>query len=228
MAVQKQTRKPASGTVEEDARQNLERFREKALEFGASAAAVIPASHVLVEERVRMKCLAPRCPTLQDGGTPYCPPHSPEPDFMRKVFSQYRWAVVFKMDKMNVKDYTATSETQRPKGQAQTGTWEGFFEETYEIVGRLESHVQGEGYGLALGFAGGSCKGGLCHGKPCAVFQTGTCRFPLRARPSMDGVGIDVFDLVSKVDWDIYMIRSVEPDPSEIPSGMSVGIVFVC
>ncbi len=55
------SRKPSSRTVkEEELRKDLERFKEKALEFGASAAAVIPASQVIVEERVRMKCLVPR------------------------------------------------------------------------------------------------------------------------------------------------------------------------
>lgn len=228
MAVQKQTRRPSLRAVkEEDIRQDLERFREKALEFGASAAAVIPASYVLVEERVRMKCLVPRCGALRDGGTPYCPPHTPELDFMRKVFSQYRWAVVFKRDIMNVEDYTATSEAQRRERQTQPGTGGGFHEKTHDIVGRLESYVQSEGYDLALGFTGGSCKGNLCHGAPCAVFQNGSCRFPLQARPSMEAVGIDVFDLANKVGWDSYMIRGIEPDPCTIPYGISAGIVFV-
>ncbi|MBI4181158.1 MAG: DUF2284 domain-containing protein [Chloroflexi bacterium] len=229
MTATKQTRKPAlRARKEEDIRQAIERFREKALELGASAAAVIPASEVMVEERVRMKCLVPRCSSLGDGGTPYCPPHSPEPEFMRKVFSQYRWAVVFKRD-ITMKDYNvSTSEAERQEMRSKGLPDVDIRGKGYEIVGRLESYAQSEGYSLALGFAGGSCKGALCLGKPCAVFQTGTCRFPLRARPSMEGVGIDVFGLVQKVGWDIYMIRSIEPEPGEIPGGMAVGIVFVC
>lgn len=229
MAVQKQTRRPSSRAIkDEEIRQDLERFKEKALELGASAAEVIPASYVLVEERVRMKCLIPRCGALRDGGTPYCPPHTPEPDFMRKVFSQYRWAVLFKRNIMNVADYTAISDAQRRERQTQTGPRrEGFHEKTHDIVSQLESYVQGEGYDLALGLSGGSCKGNLCHGAPCAVFQDGSCRFPLRARPSMEGVGIDVFDLATKVGWDTYMMRGVEPEPEAIPCGTSLGIVFV-
>ncbi len=228
MEAQKQTRKPSFRTLKEDVLyKDMERFRGKALEFGASAAEVIPASSVVAEERVRMKCLVPRCGALQDGGTPYCPPHTPEPDFMRKVFSQYRWAVLFKRNIESLEGYTPTSEARRAEMRAHPETRLSFHEKTHEIVNRLESYVQSEGYDLALGFAAGSCKGNLCHGAPCAVFQTGTCRFPLRARPSMEAVGIDVFDLANKVGWDVYMIRSVEPDLSVIPCGASVGIVFV-
>jgi hypothetical protein len=43
----------------------------------------------------------------------------------------------------------------------------------------------------------------------------------------MEGVGMDVFGLVTKVGWDIYPIyRSV--NPREVPRALSVGIVFIC
>jgi hypothetical protein len=43
----------------------------------------------------------------------------------------------------------------------------------------------------------------------------------------MEGSGIDVFGLVTKVGWEIYPIyRSV--DPETVPRALSVGIVFVC
>jgi hypothetical protein len=42
----------------------------------------------------------------------------------------------------------------------------------------------------------------------------------------MEGVGIDVCDLVAKVNWKIYPIyRSVDPDL--VPCAISVGIVFI-
>ncbi len=228
MAVKKQTRKPSSRTVKDEVvRKDMERFKEKVVELGASAAEVIPASYVLVEERVRMKCLVPRCGALRDGGTPYCPPNTPEPDFMRKVFSQYRWAVMFKRDIPNVADYTVVSDAVRKERLANPVTREGFHEKTHDLVNQLESYVQSQGYDMALGFAGGSCKGNLCHGVKCGVILNGSCRFPLRARPSLEGVGIDVFDLANKVGWNTYMMRGVEPEPETIPCGTSIGIVFV-
>ncbi len=222
-----EVRKPSSRTAkEEDILKDLERFREKALEFGASAAEVIPASYVVVEERVWLKCLVPRCPALLSGGTPYCPPHTPQPDFMRKVFSQYQWAVLFKEDLAPLEDYIPTSAARRSE-KPELGLTRIFHAKTHEVVNRLESHAQSEGYDLAMGFGGGTCKSNLCSGAACGVFENGSCRFPSQARPSMEAVGIDVFDLANKVGWDVYMIRGIEPDLSVIPSASSIGIVFM-
>ena len=231
MEVHKESRRPSCRTVrDEDLHKDLERFRAKALELGASAAEVIPTSYVVVEERVWMKCLVPRCFGIRDGGSPYCPPHTPHPDFMRKVFSQYHWAVLFKRDVEPLGDYIPTSKTRAEEMLSQRGRPKGgqrFHEKTWEIVGQLESYAQSEGYDLAMGFSGGNCKFNLCHGATCGVIENGNCRFPLQARPSMEAVGIDVFDLATKVGWDIYMIRSVEPELNVIPCAVSIGIVFI-
>ncbi len=227
MKVEKQTRKHSYRIVkEEDIDKELQAFKEKAIELGASAAEVVPTSYVVVEERGGVKGRVPRCRARRAGGSPYCPPHTPQPDFMRKVFSQYQWTVLFKTDVGPLEDYIPTSEARVKEMRSQRGR--NFHEKTWEILGQLESYVQSKGYDLAMGFSGGSCKINLCYGAPCGVFQNGNCRFPLRARPSMEAVGIDVFDLANKVGWNSYMIRHIESDLSIIPCAISVGIVFIC
>jgi predicted metal-binding protein len=205
--------------------QDLICLRDKALELGASAAEVIPASYVLVQERVWMKCLVPRCPRA--GQSPYCPPNSPKPDFMRKVFSQYQKALVFKRDIWPIEDYIASSVSRHTEIESHYKGKYSFHRKTWEIVGRLESYAQSRGYYLSMGFSAGDCKNSLCANLPCAVMQNEDCRHPLWARPSMEAVGIDVFDLAKKLGWEIYMIRRVEPDLSAIPCAISVGIVFL-
>ncbi|MDO8567757.1 MAG: DUF2284 domain-containing protein [Dehalococcoidales bacterium] len=211
-----------------DLQKNLEKYRQKAIEFGANDAKIIPASDVVVDERVYMKCLVPRCQGLRHGGTPHCPPHTPQPDFVRKVLARYQWAIVFKRDVENLEDYIPTSDAKVEEIRAKSKEVEGYHARTIEIVGRLESLAQSEGYYLALGFSGGSCRLSLCRGANCAVIENGNCRFPLKARPAMEAVGIDVFDLAKKVGWDAYMIRRVEPDLSVFPCGVSIAILFVC
>jgi hypothetical protein len=50
--------------------------------------------------------------------------------------------------------------------------------------------------------------------------------YPLKARPSMEGVGMDVYGLVTRAGWEIYPIyRSVVP--KEVPRALSVGAVFI-
>lgn len=225
MAPKGKLRQPSLRTVKEAKLQrDLERFKQKALELGASAAEIIPASQVTVQERVWLKCLVPLCHMA--GTNPYCPPNTPQPDLIRKALSQYRWAVLFKRDIEHLEEYVATSEAQQ-KERAGLAVAKGFHKKTVEIVGRLETYAQSEGYDLAMGFSCGSCRVNLCNGAPCAFMEKGECRFSMLARPSMEGVGIDVFDLCNKAGWEVYMIRNIEPDLSVIPSGVSVGIVFI-
>lgn len=228
MEISGKRRRPSFRTADNDVvREDLERFKLKALELGATAAEIIPASYVVVEERVRMKCLVPRCVGLKDGGTPYCPPNTPEPSFMRKVFSQYHWAIITKREIENPQDYVVTSEAESKEKGPKAKQRGDYHKKTHEIIGKLESHAQSEGYYLAMGFIGGTCRYNLCGGAICGVVENGNCRWPLLARPSMEAVGIDVFDLANKVGWDVYMIRHIEPDPVVIPCAVSIGIVFI-
>jgi predicted metal-binding protein len=225
MAGKRKMRKPSLRTLkEEELKRDLERFRRKALELGASAAEVIPASQVLVQERVWLKCLVPLCNMA--GTNPHCPPNTPQPDLVRKALGQYRWAVLFKRDIEHLEKYFAPSDVRKKEYSGLAGA-KGFHRKTAEIVGRLEGYAQTEGYDLSMGFSCGSCRVNLCNRAPCDFIEKGKCRFPLLARPSMEAVGIDVFDICQKVGWDTYMIRTVEPDLSVIPSGVSVGIVFI-
>jgi predicted metal-binding protein len=220
------TRKPSSRTIKnEELQQDLIIIREKALELGAADAVIIPASHVVVQERVWLKCIVPRCGGA--GLSAYCPPNTPEPDFMRKAFSQYQWAVVFKRNVEPIEDYIPNSE-DRNKEIISRLLNRGFVHgNTWEILGRLESYAQSIGYDLSMGFSAGSCRACLCALAPCAVLQNEPCRHPLKSRPSMEAVGIDVFDLAAKVGWNVYMVRVIEPKLSEIPCVLSIGIVFV-
>jgi len=77
-----------------------------------------------------------------------------------------------------------------------------------------------------VGFTGGSCRDNLCNSMLCQVLDSGRCRFPLKARPSMEAVGIDVYGLATKVGWRIYPIYN-GVDPELVPYASSVGIVFI-
>ncbi len=195
---------------------DLENYKQKALQLGASQVKIIPAHWVQVDERVRLKCMVPPCPNY--GRCGYCPPHTPEPDFIRKALSRFNWAVLFKHDVVSVEDF-ADITRYYPHGQKQQ-------RKTGEIAAQIESLAFADGYQLAVGFGAGGCRDTLCNGGLCQVLDSGRCLHILRARPSMEGVGIDVCDLVTKVNWKIYPIyRSV--DPNLVPCAISVGIVFI-
>jgi predicted metal-binding protein len=204
---------------EETISADLERYRELALELGASEAAIIPASHVTIDERVRLKCVVPRC--LRAGETPNCPPYAPDLDLVRRAVDRFSWAILFKCDVEPVEEYVPG----RGATKAEQRRTLSFHRKGAEVVCALERQAYKDGYHLAMGFGGGSCKDYLCQGMICQYLDSGRCRFPHRSRPAMEAVGIDVVALIDKVGWEAYALLD---DLSLIPCAITVGVVFVC
>ena len=206
-------------TEEQDVLNDLERYQQMALDLGAAAAAIVPASSVVVDERVRLKCTVPRC--VRAGETPNCPPHAPDLDLVRRAFQRYHHGVLFQCTVGPLEDYAPEKDTS-PDAERRVLS---FHEQSGKIVDELERTAYQDGYHLAMGFGGGSCKDYLCRGQICQYLDSGRCRFPHRARPAMEAVGIDVVDLVRKVGWEAYALLD---DLSSVPCGITVGIVFIC
>ena len=204
---------------EEAVRANMERYRATALELGASDAALIPASDVPIDERVRLKCVVPRC--IRAGETPYCPPHSPDLDLIRRALGRFSWAILFKCNVAPIEAYAPGSGTTK----AEQRRVHSFHQKSGEVVHVLERQAYKDGYHLAMGLGGGSCKDYLCQGQMCQFLDSGRCRFPHRARPAMEAMGIDVVALINQAGWQAYALLD---DLQVIPCAITVGIVFIC
>ena len=202
--------------VETTLKADLKRYKQQAIELGAAQAEVIPARWVQVDERVRLKCYVPRC--YNYGQSACCPPYTPEPEFMRRALSRFSWAVLFRSNVAPIEDFTDITRYS-PHGAKHD-------RQTMEIVGKIELWAFADGYYLAVGFSSGGCKTTLCGGMLCQALDSGRCRFPLKARPSMEAVGIDVYGLAAKVGWEICPIYN-GVDPNLVPCASSVGIVFI-
>ena len=202
---------------EEILKRDLELYKEKAVELGATDARIISARQVVIDPRVRLKCLVPRCHLY--GETPNCPPYTPEPNEMREIVEKYDYAILTKNDVLPIEDFV-DNEKWHKAHMAHQG-------KTHRIVSGVEALAFSDGYYFAAGFAAGGCKTTLCGGRVCQFLDSGRCRFPLKARPSMEAVGIDVYRLVSEVGWEIYPVAHRDVDPKSIPCAISVGIVFV-
>jgi predicted metal-binding protein len=205
--------------AEERLQANLRRYRDQALQLGASDAAIIPACDVTVDERVRLKCLVPRC--LRAGETPNCPPNAPDLDLVRRALRLFSWGILLKCDVGPIADYAPGSGSTKEERRRVLS----FHRPSAEIVYELERQAYGDGYHLALGLGGGSCKDYLCNGLICQFLDSGRCRFPHRSRPSMEAMGIDVIRLINRVGWKAYPLVG---DLSQIPCAITVGVVFVC
>ncbi|MEI8174000.1 MAG: DUF2284 domain-containing protein [Deltaproteobacteria bacterium] len=200
------------GRLEED----LERYRQKALELGASNVAILGADEIPVDERVTLKCQIPRC--FGYGACAHCPPNTLKPEELRGLLRKYRKAVFFTRDvppEVIVRDKATIEERVEA------------YRSVFKIVSDIESMAFYDGHYLAFGFASGSCRHTYCgQQKSCLALEGEKCRFSLLSRPSMEAVGIDVYRMAAGIGWDIYPIGS-SAKAEDIPKGTLAGIVIV-
>jgi len=210
-------RKIVETVPEEQLQQDLEKYRKRALELGATHARIITADMVLIDERVRAKCLFPRCPHY--GTNAHCPPYAMDLEQIRKIVNKFQYAI---FTRLRVPSEQLAGTEARDKRLTVPS-----HRKIHEIVSRIESEAFFDGYHLALGFACGPCKKIFCPAIECSALVPGQpCRHSLRARASMEGVGMDAFIMAAKVGWDIYPIGA-STSPSEVPCGSTLGLVLV-
>lgn len=212
----KAIRKISVDMWEDQLQQDLEKYKEKALELGASRATIVSAEQIPVDERVTLKCQIPRC--FGYGASAHCPPNTLKPAELNDLLNKYNWAVFFIKDvppEVIVRDRATIKERVDA------------YQEVFNIVNEIESNAFYDGHYLAFGFAAGSCRHTLCgQQKTCQAMEGNRCRFALKSRPSMEAVGIDVFKMVAREGWDIYPIGS-DAKPDDMPKGTLAGIIIV-
>lgn len=202
---------------DEQLQKSLEKYRQRALELGATDAKVITSAMVLVDERVRAKCLYPKC--RRYGTNAHCPPYAPDLELVRKIVNNFHYAVFIKLEVPSEEMAGPQARDKRLSTRSQM--------KIYEVVGKIEAEAFYNGYHLAVGFAGGPCNIFFCPDQECSALIPGQgCRHPLKARGSMEGVGMDVFTMATRVGWDIYPIGA-SVSPSEVLHGTALGLVLI-
>jgi predicted metal-binding protein len=198
--------------------QDLNKYQQKAIEFGATDAKIITNDMILIDERVRAKCFVPVC--RHYGTNAVCPPNAMELDLFRKVVNNFRYALFF-MIKVPSTELAHPEFIEKKKGaRTQVLTW--------EICAKIESEAFYDGHHLAMAFASGPCLPYLCPGEDvCALLAgKGSCRGAYKARSAMEAVGMDAFRMAAKVGWEVYPIGEDIP-PSEVPHGARLGLVLI-
>ena len=210
-------RKIVEKVPDELLQQDLEKYRQRALELGATDAKIITTDMVLIDERVLAKCINPKCRCY--GTNVDCPPYAMDLDLVRKVVNNFRYAIFYMME---VPSEVMAGPEVRAKNLFRPTQIKNF-----EITSKIEAEAFYDGYHLALGFAGGPCKIAFCPDIECSALVPGRpCRHALRARSAMEGVGMDVFTMAAKMGWDIYPIGA-SISPSDVPHGTRLGLVLI-
>jgi predicted metal-binding protein len=168
----------------------------KAINLGAAGAKVIPASSIVVENRVPMKCRA-GCKSY--GTKLTCPPYVPTPEEFRKILSEYRYALLVKFISPAIADpeiicsayrYWLDPEAPSDKKERAAQFWKDHFSGTgafAPLMLELERTAFNAGNPFALAFVNGSCR--LC--ETCNV-KAGICVHPTQARIPEHAVGINM------------------------------------
>jgi predicted metal-binding protein len=214
--MEKQIKRITGDRNEASLQDDLKRYIQKALELGATEAKIVSVEDIPVDERITLKCQIPRC--FGYGAGAHCPPNTLKPAELREILKGFRWAVFFIKDvppEVIIRDKATIKERVDA------------YKDIYKIVTEVESMAFYDGHYLAFGFGAGSCRHTFC-GKleTCQAMEGKQCRFSLLSRPSMEAVGIDVFHMVAKADWDIFPIGS-NAKAENMPKGTLAGIVIV-
>lgn len=150
---------------------------------GASAAMKMKIADIVVDERVRLKCRVPVCDSY--GKNLMCPPFVPTVAEFRETVRNYEQAILVQVE-AELKEAPA-----RPAEEVFLPA-----RKLHGIINLGEREAFTKGFRFAAGFIGGCCR--LCD--ECVAAEGGTsCRFPFKARPSMEAMGIDVTATLEKV-----------------------------
>jgi predicted metal-binding protein len=179
---------------------------EIALAEGAKTARIIPTSMIVIDERVRLKCEVPRCAKYNQYLT--CPPHVMGVETFSRILSLYAWGLLVQVEAENI-DSTdkCGSIISKPVLKENARHHHPYQLKLLNVIELVEKAAFKKGLRFAAGFTGGECV--LCE---CCVVNNGTdaCRHPFRARPAMEGVGIDVVQTAQNAGLSIHL-SSAEP-----------------
>ena len=150
---------------------DLEKYCLQAVERGATHARQILPSSVVTAPLVRLKCQS-GCPGYDRSY--FCPPDTSTPEQTRAIIDSYKRAILFHKE--------APQTPDRGKD----------FKKYFAMLTDLEGDMFKGGYYKAFVYLAGSCR--LC--KECGKLKGTPCEFRNRARPSMEGCGIDVYQTV--------------------------------
>lgn len=223
--VPKKTRKAGDPTLS----RRLEDLVEYARARGASDAKIISSSEIVLDPRVRFKCMIPKC--FASGTCSHCPPNGYSLETVSRIVSQYESAVFFRvLVDPEIIAGPKVSESLNSGLLDDTGTLVNLgahYMLVFQIVALLEKKARQFGFS-PTGFAAGTCRDVLCHFQPyCQALMTSRgCRHPDLSRPSMESCGMNAYTMAARAGWDVYPIGGT-CRPHLVPHGSLMGLVLI-
>ncbi len=213
-------------------RDRLAEFQELAslaLSWGATDACVIKRDDIIIDPRVRLKCMIPKC--YMSGGCAHCPPHGYSTDETSEIVGRFDTGIFF-----HVKVESGIIAAKGLSNHINKGIIDdhgdmlnlgGHYMLVFSIVARLRKEAAAKGFSETAGFAAGNCKDVLCFVQPVCMKLTkqGKCRNPDLSVPSLESAGIDAYLMAANAGWDVYPIGGT-CTPESVPHGMLMGLML--
>ncbi len=173
----------------------LDTLRKRALELGATDAKVIPASKIVIEDRVVLKC---KVGCTSYGKTLMCPPFTPSAEEFRKIVAEYRYALFMKFTSkaeaetelqkvLSAQNANELDKEDKEKLDKFWASWKKDKADMLAAIIKLEKEAMRGGYALAVSFVSGACQ--VCD--KCQT-ESRVCIHPELTRISEDAVGVNV------------------------------------
>ncbi len=191
-------------------------------------AKLITTDNIVLDPRVRWKCRIPVC--FGYGTSINCPPHSPTTEEMREIVNSYQHAILVTIYPP-IKNHIFPDILLGVQGDVNL---------LNQMVSMIEAEATYLGYYLAMGFKGGPCVGcgffspeyfkEMMQQKKipqCPVLDNQMCRQYLRARPSLEACGVDVFATAVKCGEKPPFVINPEHPKESVPYVVWHGIVLI-
>jgi len=207
----------------------FEDIKQVAFKGGAKDVKMISTKDIVVDKRVRLKCMVPPC--SQSGLCRHCPPHGYSVDQTRQIIEKYNSAILFSVEVEN-KIITGSKIGQAHRShklddKGELAVLGGYFLLVFQISALIKKKAKQEGL-KAHSFAASNCKEVVCYFyDDCRVLaQKKKCRHPDLSMPSMESAGMDVFKMAANAGWPIYPIGE-KSCYSDVPNGLLCGLVLL-
>lgn len=182
-------------------------LEKMARDSGATDFVPIATSKVITAHWVRLRC---QYGCKYYGTRLTCPPHSPTPDETRKVLDEYEIAYLIR--------YEGFLGLDGYPPQNLYGSLKKMSVKACDVGFEMERHAFLSGYYKAYLYGAHRCY--RC--ETCALEEgKSKCRFPVKARPSLESAGIDVFAPAENAGIGTYVVQDKNvTSPEMLPTFM--------
>ena len=194
---------------QEELKDHLDKYVRILLDEGADEAKIVRAQDIPQDPRVILKCYHPKCPAIGRSGS--CPPNVTG-DFQKaKEFpSAYEWAIVYRVNlpEEGLRYFTTPSHIEAIRNKETlhaTGSMSRYIYGMGDLVERAAFY---DGHYFSINCHFGPCLYEYCEKfKDCQEIKIGICRFPFRAKPSVEQFFcIDFIKLAGQLGWEYHML----------------------